>query len=59
LVEANLSDKPSWSTAVKECEYVLHVASPIPPYVPKDEMELIGPAVAGTVMYLKQLLLKE
>lgn len=53
LVEANLSEKSCWLSAVKGCEYVFHVASPIPPYVPKDEMELIGPTVAGTVNVLE------
>ena len=48
LVEGDLSEKTCWLKAVDGCEYVFHVASPIPPYVPKDEMEVIGPAVAGT-----------
>jgi len=29
-------------------ENVIHVASPIPPGIPKDENELIKPAVEGT-----------
>jgi nucleoside-diphosphate-sugar epimerase len=33
---------------VKGCEYVFHIASPIPPYVPKHEDEVIIPAVNGT-----------
>ena len=53
LVEADLTDRASWPAAVEGCEYIFHIASPIPPYVPKDENELIGPAVAGTVNVLE------
>ena len=35
-------------SAVKDCTYVIHVASPLPPKNPTDEMEIIGPAVEGT-----------
>lgn len=58
LLEANLSEKACWSTAVEGCEYVFHVASPVPPYVPKDEMELIGPAIAGAENVLEAALAK-
>ena len=34
--------------AVQGCTYVIHVASPLPSYVPRDEQELIRPAVEGT-----------
>ena len=34
--------------AVKDCVYVIHVASPFPAENPRDEMEVIGPAVEGT-----------
>lgn len=34
--------------AVKDCTYVIHVASPFPATNPTDEMEVIGPAVEGT-----------
>ena len=47
LVEADLNNKENWDNAVSGCEYVIHVASPIPPYVPKDENEIVGPAVEG------------
>src|SRR4030095_12170345 len=33
-----------WSDAVVGCKYVLHVASPFPPGIPKNEDELIVPA---------------
>jgi len=35
-------------SAVKDCTYVIHVASPFPAENPTDEMEVIGPAVEGT-----------
>ena len=47
LVSADLSDKDSISKAIKGCTYVFHVASPYPTKSPNDDMELIGPAVAG------------
>ena len=36
------------NSAVKDCTFVIHVASPFPMEDPKDEMEVIGPAVEGT-----------
>ena len=35
---ANLENDAGWPEAVAGCEYVLHVASPFPPNVPKDEV---------------------
>ncbi|CAH3146527.1 unnamed protein product [Pocillopora meandrina] len=48
LVEADLMNKDSWQEAVKDCTYVIHVASPFPAVNPSNEMEVIGPAVEGT-----------
>jgi dihydroflavonol-4-reductase len=48
IVEADLSDDQGWPQAVRDCTYVLHVASPFPPNVPAEEMEVIAPAVDGT-----------
>ncbi|XP_020603054.1 putative uncharacterized oxidoreductase YDR541C isoform X2 [Orbicella faveolata] len=48
LAEADLTKKESWNDAVKDCTYVIHVASPFPAENPRDEMEVIGPAVEGT-----------
>jgi len=48
LVEADLLKEEGWDAAVKGCRYVLHVASPFPNSQPKDENEVIKPAVAGT-----------
>ena len=39
--------------AVKDCTYVIHVASPLPSGNPRDDMELIGPAVDGTKSVLE------
>ena len=41
LVEVDLSDKSKWPPAVEGCQYIFHVASPVPPYVPEDEMEIM------------------
>lgn len=53
LVEADLSSDRGWREAVAGCTYVQHVASPFPPEVPKDENELIGPAVGGATRVLQ------
>lgn len=36
------------SRAVKDCDYVIHVASPFPNAAPKSEDEVVIPAVEGT-----------
>jgi dihydroflavonol-4-reductase len=53
LVEATLDADAGWAEAVAGCTYVWHVASPNPPSVPKDENELIRPAVDGTLRVLR------
>ena len=42
-----------WEEAMNVCDFVLHVASPYVSYQPKDENELIKPAVEGTSRVLK------
>lgn len=49
LVNADLTDKDSLKDAVRGCQYVLHVASPFPPESPKNEDDIIKPAVEGTL----------
>ena len=49
----NLSHDDGWTTAVNGCEHVLHVASPFPAGIPKDENELIVPAREGTLRVLQ------
>lgn len=53
FIEADLTNDANWDEAVKSCEYVLHVASPIGLSVPKDENDMIRPAVEGTVRVLR------
>ncbi len=53
FVAADLEKDAGWPEAVAGCEYVLHVASPFPPSVPKHEDELIVPAREGTLRVLR------
>ena len=53
FVAADLEKDDGWAEAVKGCDYVLHVASPFPPSVPKHEDELIVPAREGTLRVLR------
>ena len=53
FIEADLTTDDNWNEAVKGCEYVLHIASPIYLKIPKDENEMIRPAVDGTLRVLK------
>jgi nucleoside-diphosphate-sugar epimerase len=50
---ADLGADAGWAEAVAGCDYVLHVASPFPTKVPKDEDELIIPAREGTLRVLR------
>lgn len=50
---ADLEKDAGWADAVKGSDYVLHVASPFPASVPKDENELIVPAREGALRVLK------
>ena len=50
---ADLEKDAGWAEAVTGCEFVLHVASPLPSSVPKNEDELIGPAREGTLRVLR------
>jgi nucleoside-diphosphate-sugar epimerase len=53
FVAADLGKDAGWPEAVAGCEYILHVASPLPPNEPKHEDELIGPAREGTLRVLR------
>lgn len=53
FIEADLGRDDNWAEAVRDCEYVLHVASPISLQVPKHEDDMIRPAVEGTLRVLK------
>jgi len=50
---ADLASDEGWREAVAGCDFVLHVASPLPPSVPKHEDELIVPAREGTLRVLR------
>lgn len=51
--ELDLMKDEGWDEAMKACDFVLHIASPFVIKVPKDENELIKPAVEGTLRALK------
>jgi nucleoside-diphosphate-sugar epimerase len=50
---ADLEKDAGWPQAVAGCDYVLHVASPFPAGVPKEENELIVPAREGALRVLR------
>jgi nucleoside-diphosphate-sugar epimerase len=50
---ADLTSDAGWKEAVAGCEFVLHVASPLPVAVPQHEDELIVPAREGTLRVLR------
>jgi dihydroflavonol-4-reductase len=49
----DLGADAGWAEAAEGCDYVLHVASPLPLHVPRDENELIVPAREGTLRALR------
>jgi len=53
FVKADLSDDKHWDEAVKDCTYVLHVASPTPKLDFKHEDEMIIPAREGVLRVLR------
>ena len=53
LVEADLNDKDSIMNAIKGAHFVVHTASPFPLKPPKNEADLINPAVNGTLAVME------
>jgi dihydroflavonol-4-reductase len=53
FVAADLTSDAGWPQAAAGCAFVLHVASPLPPSVPKHEDELIVPAREGALRVLR------
>src|SRR5215471_19540298 len=53
FIAADLTGDAGWPEAVAGCDYVLHVASPFPETVPKNEDELIVPARQGALRVLR------
>jgi nucleoside-diphosphate-sugar epimerase len=50
---ADLEADAGWAAAAAGCDYVLHIASPFPSSLPKDEDELIRPAREGALRVLR------
>lgn len=50
---ADLVSDAGWREAAAECDYVIHVASPIPAKAPDHENDLIVPAQEGTLRVLR------
>lgn len=50
---ADLESDAGWAQAVAGCDYVLHVASPLPAAAPKNDDELIIPAREGALRVLR------
>lgn len=53
FVEAELSNKASWENAAKDCQYVIHTASPTPNTDAKTDDDFVKPAVDGVLFVLK------
>lgn len=53
IVAADLENDAGWSEATAGCDHVMHVASPFPQSMPRDEDELIRPARDGTLRVLR------
>ncbi|MVN91447.1 SDR family oxidoreductase [Mucilaginibacter aquatilis] len=51
--QAELTSDQGWKEAMKDVDYVLHVASPFPAKQPEDESELIIPAREGALRVLR------
>jgi len=53
ILATDLTSDAGWPEAVGGCDFVLHVASPFPPNIPRHEDELIIPAREGALRVLK------
>jgi dihydroflavonol-4-reductase len=53
FAHVNLLEDAGWDTAVEGCDYVMHIASPVPSAVPQSENDVVRPAVEGTIRVLK------
>jgi dihydroflavonol-4-reductase len=53
FVAADLNSDLGWATAAAGCDFVLHVASPVPLVDPESDDELVKPARDGTIRVLK------
>jgi len=53
LIEADLLDPGAFDKAVQGCEYVMHTASPFVLDVEDPQLDLVDPAVKGTISVLE------
>lgn len=53
FARTDLLKDDGWMEAVHGCDFVIHIASPYPAEDPKDENELIIPAVEGTLRVIR------
>lgn len=53
FAQADLDADDGWDEAIAGCDYVLHIASPLPAANPKNDDELIRPAREGTLRILR------
>lgn len=53
FIETALEKDDNWAEAMKDCTYVLSVASPVFFEIPKDENEAMKPAIEGILRILK------
>ena len=53
LVRADLRNDEGWREAADGCDYVLHVASPTLTQVPRNDDEMVRPAVDGALRVLR------
>ncbi|WP_299257050.1 aldehyde reductase [uncultured Aquimarina sp.] len=53
FAEADLTNENIWGDLISEVQNVIHIASPFPRELPKNDDELIIPAKAGTINILK------
>ena len=53
FIHLDLNSDNGWDSALSNCDYVMHIASPFKVENPKNEMEMLGPAVDGTLRVLK------
>ncbi len=53
FAEADLEDQHIWEDLCKDKDFVMHIASPFPRELPKNDDELVKPAKAGVLNILK------
>ena len=53
FIHLDLNSDNGWDSALSNCDYVMHIASPFKVENPKNETEMLGPAVDGTLRVLK------